>query len=113
MGTVSALPQRPVDPSFDAVVDRGTFQNPSARVRPKFRYWIPDASVDPAVVAEDIRAAGAVGAGGVELLAYYLYGGPPSNGAGRGSYAPLDWAEYGFGTPAWREFNSRRVGIRC
>ena len=80
----------------------GTFQNPSVHVRPKFRYWIPDASVDHAAIAEDVRAASSVGAGGLELLGYYLYGGPPSNGAGRGDGAPDDWAVNGFGTSAWR-----------
>lgn len=39
--------------------------------------------------------------GGLELLGYYLYGGPPSNSAGRGLAAPVDWAKYGFGTQAW------------
>jgi hypothetical protein len=89
------------DPSFDAVVSKGTFENPSANVRPKFRYWIPDASVDISVVAKDVKSARNVGAGGLELLGYYMYGGPPSNGAGRGTFAPVDWAEFGFGTPAW------------
>ncbi|KAF1950375.1 hypothetical protein CC80DRAFT_539633 [Byssothecium circinans] len=89
------------DPSFDAVIDKGTFENPSKHVRPKFRYWIPDASVDTEVVARDVKSAADVGCGGLELLGYYLYGGPPSNGAGRGSCAPVDWAKYGFGTPAW------------
>ncbi|KAF2205690.1 hypothetical protein GQ43DRAFT_477176 [Delitschia confertaspora ATCC 74209] len=102
INTSSALLQAPVDPSFDAIVNRGTFENPSAEVRPKFRYWVPDASVDPDVVAKDVRGAGVIGAGGLELLGYYLYGGPPSNGAGRGTYAPVDWAKYGFGTPAWQ-----------
>lgn len=69
-------------------------------VRPKFRYWIPDASVDPAIVAKDVQAAGIAGAAGVECLGYYLYGGPPANG-GRGSAAPVPWATYGFGTDAW------------
>ncbi|KAF2732260.1 secreted protein [Polyplosphaeria fusca] len=101
IGLVDALPNYPTDPSFDATVDRGTFENPSPHVRPKFRYWIPDASVDTRVVARDVEAAKAVGAGGLELLGYYLYGGPPSNGAGRGTYAPVDWAKYGFGTDAW------------
>ncbi|KAK3636141.1 hypothetical protein LTR56_014304 [Elasticomyces elasticus] len=77
------------------------FANPGPRTRPKFRYWIPDASVDTAVVARDVKAAGDVGMGGMELLGYYLYGGPPSNGAGRGLAAPVDWATYGFGTEAW------------
>jgi len=99
----AALPQDHTDPSTSAVVDKGSFSDPSVNVRPKFRYWIPDASVDPQVVASDVRAAGGVGAAGLELLGYYLYGGPPSNGAGRGLGAPVDWATYGFGTPAWRE----------
>ena len=57
--------------------------------------------MDPAVVASDVGAAKAAGMGGMELLGYYLYGGPPSNGAGRGLAAPVDWAQYGFGTQAW------------
>ncbi|KAL9109497.1 MAG: hypothetical protein Q9227_005832 [Pyrenula ochraceoflavens] len=80
----------------------GTFANPSSRMRPKFRYWIPDASVDPSIVASDVHAAASAGAGGLELLGYYLYGGPPSNGAGRGTAAPVSWATYGFGTEAWQ-----------
>ncbi|RFU31735.1 hypothetical protein B7463_g4619, partial [Scytalidium lignicola] len=80
--------------------DIGTFQSPSVQVRPKFRYWIPDASIDPVIAARDIQAAGAVGAAGVECLGYYLYGGPPTN-AGRGSSTPVSWATYGFGTEAW------------
>ncbi|KAK5033113.1 hypothetical protein LTR13_007078 [Exophiala sideris] len=103
-GTVTAaLPQNHTDPSTNAIVDKGTFSNPSVNVRPKFRYWIPDASVDPQIVASDVSAAGSVGAAGLELLGYYLYGGPPSNGAGRGVGAPVDWATYGFGTPAWHD----------
>jgi hypothetical protein len=102
VGNVNALSKSPVDPSVDAVVDQGTFENPSKHVRPKFRYWIPDASVDVNVVAKDVQQAKDVGCGGLELLGYYQYGGPPSNGAGRGTYAPVDWAKYGFGTPAWR-----------
>ena len=47
-------------------------------------------------------AARDVGAGGLELLGYYLYGGPLLNGAGRGDGASDDWAINGFGTTAWR-----------
>lgn len=101
-GVAIALPENRTDPSFDALVDKGTFQNPSKNVRPKFRYWIPDASVDTEVVTRDVHSAKEIGCGGLELLGYYLYGGPPSNGAGRGTYAPVDWAQFGFGTPAWR-----------
>ncbi|KAF2113084.1 hypothetical protein BDV96DRAFT_150975 [Lophiotrema nucula] len=98
---ILALPTNHTDPSFDAVVEKGSFANPSKNVRPKFRYWIPDASVNTTVVAQDVKSAKHVGAGGLELLGYYLYGGPPGNGAGRGKYAPVDWAKYGFGGEAW------------
>jgi hypothetical protein len=90
-----------VNPNTTAHIDSGTFSSPAAVIRPKFRYWIPDASVDPDIVAKDVKASGDVGMGGMELLGYYLYGGPPSNGAGRGLAAPADWAVYGFGTDAW------------
>lgn len=96
----TTLQKRSTDSLVNSPIDSGTFQNPSVHVRPKFRYWIPDASVDPAIVAKDVQAAGIVGAAGVECLGYYLYGGPPSNG-GRGSAAPVSWATYGFGTDAW------------
>ncbi|KAF7198549.1 hypothetical protein HII31_00288 [Pseudocercospora fuligena] len=51
-------------------INLGSFQNPSARARPRFRYWIPDASVNLSTVQSDIANAGKVGAGGVELLGY-------------------------------------------
>lgn len=41
-----------VNDQVGADIDYGTFENPSARVRPRFRYWLPDASVDPATVRE-------------------------------------------------------------
>lgn len=73
--------------------DHGSFENPSSQVRPRFRYWLPDASVDADTVAENIRSAGAIGAGGVEFLPFYNYGSSsPSND---------DWLTYGFGTPAF------------
>lgn len=97
----------------------GTFQNPSSLSRPRFRYWVPDASVNLSRVQNDIADAGSVGAGqldplichsiahanfpnatgGVELLGYYNYGDIES-GAG---VIPVDWTVYGWGTPAWSE----------
>ncbi|OQE77529.1 hypothetical protein PENNAL_c0060G11756 [Penicillium nalgiovense] len=71
----------------------GTFANPSAQVRPFFRYWLPDASVDPTVVSSDIRSAAEVGAGGIEFLPYYGYG-----GAIGGNPPGSDWVTYGFGS---------------
>jgi len=78
----------------------GTFEDPPVHARPKFRYWIPDASANHSVVARDVQAAGEAGAGGLECLGFYLYGGPPANG-GAGVAAPVSWAKYGFGTDEW------------
>ena len=91
----------------------GTFLNPANNASMKFRYWLPDASVDIETVQSDIEAAGALGAGAVELLPLYNYGGSlvgPPDGA--------DWATYGFGTPAFRRVfkaslqAAKKAGIR-
>ncbi|KAI1409815.1 hypothetical protein F5Y13DRAFT_202982 [Hypoxylon sp. FL1857] len=74
----------------------GSFVNPAVVVRPRYRYWLPDASVEPKYVAEDIAELGARGAGGIQFLNYYNYGG--SSGS-----AATDWNIYGYGTPAYRE----------
>jgi hypothetical protein len=88
--------------------DYGTFEHPSAASRPRFRYWLPDASVDGDVVKADIVAAASIGAGGVEFLPYYNYGGgygaPP---------AGVNWSTYGFGTPPYLNvFRSAMEGHR-
>ncbi len=83
----------------NAKLDYGTFQDPSAIVRPKWRYWLPDASVNQSAVASDIKGAVAGGAGGVEFLGYYLYGG--INSYGLGGLAESNWSIYGWGTSAW------------
>jgi hypothetical protein len=81
-----------------ADVDYGTFQDPSVYVRPRFRYWVPDASIDLSHMASDFVLAKDVGMGGMELLGYYLYGNFP-----QGTPLPVDWAKYGWGTDAWKE----------
>ncbi|KAE8385367.1 hypothetical protein BDV23DRAFT_176310 [Aspergillus alliaceus] len=69
--------------------EQAEFRNPAARVRPRFRYWLPDASVGPTVVQMNIQVAGANSAGGVEFLPYYNYN----------EVVPRsDWVTYGFGT---------------
>ncbi|KAL4798786.1 hypothetical protein BDV19DRAFT_402137 [Aspergillus venezuelensis] len=91
----------------------GSFSNPSPNERPKFRYWLPDASVPISTVQSDIRAATSIGAGGVEFLPFYNYGGT-MGGAPNGS----DWVTYGFGTTAFKEMfvgaleMHKRLGIR-
>ena len=56
-----------INDQVGADIDYGSFQNPSNHVRPRFRYWVPDASVDPQIVNQDIIDAAARGVGGVEL----------------------------------------------
>lgn len=85
-----------------ADIDYGSFQNPSSHVRPRFRYWIPDASVKPSDTAADFAKVKAVGMGGLELLGYYLYGDFPRTIA-EGGPIPTDWTRHGWGTPAWKE----------
>lgn len=86
------------DDQTSARINRGSFEDPAARLRPRFRYWLPDASVDAETVQDNIKSAGAIGAGGVEFLPFYNYGGQLSS-APEGS----DWSKYGFGTPAFRK----------
>jgi hypothetical protein len=92
-----SLPENRTNDQVNAPIASGTFQNPSSNVRPRFRYWVPDASVNTTRVALDIADAGRVGAGGVEVLGYYLYD------SYAGEYVPVDWATYGWGTEAWKE----------
>jgi hypothetical protein len=109
-----ALPDNHTDSLVNAAIDNGTFHNPSVNVRPRFRYWIPDASVDHAALASDVKEAKRVGGGGIEVLGYYLYGATPQ---GEGDYAPDDWTVYGWGLKAWnRVFETvakacQRVGV--
>ncbi|KAJ8098505.1 hypothetical protein POJ06DRAFT_136574 [Lipomyces tetrasporus] len=91
-----ALPVNHTDDQVEAPILSGTFQNPSVNVRPRFRYWLPDASINTTFLSDDIAQLAQRGAGGVEFLNYFDYGGlvaPPST----------DWNIYGYGTPAYRE----------
>ncbi|KAE8323134.1 hypothetical protein BDV39DRAFT_196119 [Aspergillus sergii] len=76
----------------------GTFENPSIQCRPRFRYWLPDAGVDKETVSTNIKDSGERGAGGVEFVPFYNYGGeagdPPPQ---------ANWVTNGFGTPAFRD----------
>ncbi|KAF2994986.1 hypothetical protein E8E13_003871 [Curvularia kusanoi] len=94
----------------DSLMQTHKFRDPSIEFRPKFRYWLPDASVQSELVVRDIHEAKAIGAGGLEFLPFYAYG------AGDESYKrnmatnpnqPFvepnfpDWDIYGFGTPTY------------
>ena len=83
----------------NAPIDYGTFSDPSTNVRPRFRYWLPDASGNLSIIQSDVAGAASVGAGGLEFLGYFMYGG--TNAFGQGGAAQSDWSVYGWGTPAW------------
>ncbi|KAF5525682.1 hypothetical protein CGCA056_v003743 [Colletotrichum aenigma] len=68
------------------------FDNPSTEFRPKFRYWLPDASVPRQSAIDDVNHLAEVGAGGLEFLPFYNYDLGP---------ALTDWSIYGFGTEAF------------
>ena len=89
--------------SYDALThanrDLGTFEDPSRYARPKFRYWVPDASVDLSDVAYDLESVKRAGAGGMELLGYYYYGATQFSSQ---VIVPTDWTRYGWGTETWR-----------
>ncbi|KAI5261087.1 hypothetical protein E4T47_09525 [Aureobasidium subglaciale] len=95
-----------INSQVNAGIDYGTFETPSSNVRPRFRYWVPDASVNLSQVAEDIKEVKKVGAGGVELLGYYNYG----DTTFFTSAIPTDWTKYGWGTQAWRELQDTALG---
>ncbi|KAH8646859.1 hypothetical protein BX600DRAFT_484724 [Xylariales sp. PMI_506] len=83
-------------------INFGSFQTPSSLVRPRFRYWANDASLNHTRLAEDVKAIGKAGAGGIELLGYYLYGDSANFGGQLASPLQTDWTVYGFGSPAWK-----------
>lgn len=83
-------------------INYGTFQNPSSTVRPRFRYWTNDASVNLSRVVEDVKSMASVGAGGLEVLGYYLYG---DEYGYLSAIVQSDWTIYGFGSTAWSEYS--------
>lgn len=83
------------------LINAGNISHPAPIVRPLFRYWLPDASVDASIVAADIEAAAAIGAGGIEFLPFYEYGGE-SGAIPKGA----NWSTYNFGTAPFRELFS-------
>lgn len=81
-----------------ATTKTGSFADPAASVRPRFRYWLPDASVDVDTVVADIAAAGSIGAGGIELLPFFEYGGELGS-----MPSGANWSTYNFGTVPFRK----------
>ncbi|KAH6640096.1 hypothetical protein BKA67DRAFT_542618 [Truncatella angustata] len=68
----------------------GTFVTPAAAVKPRFRYWLPDCSIDADLMVDDIQQLKERNAGGIELHNYF---GSPQG------YPPTDWDTNGYGSP--------------
>ncbi|MFI1964919.1 glycosyl hydrolase [Streptomyces pathocidini] len=68
------------------------FAAPGSAVRPKFRWWWPDALVDPDEIEREIDQIAAAGFGGVEIAAV------THSMSGIGTIDPV---RHGWGTPAW------------
>ena len=79
-------------------LDWSEFKEPPVKVRPRFRYWLPDASVEVSPAVQDVARAKQVGAGGLEVLGFYGYETTP------GYYVPVDWSAYSWGGEAWRKY---------
>lgn len=92
------------DDQVNSAIDFGTFQNPSSNIRPRFRYWVNDASHSLSRIAEDVRSLASAGAGGLELLGYYLYGETGSYGGQPDAVLQSDWTVYAFGLEPWSEY---------
>ncbi|MET1036805.1 MAG: glycosyl hydrolase [Aeromicrobium sp.] len=70
-----------------------SFAEPPTSTRPMYRYWMPLAFTDDDVIRSQIQQLSEAGAGGIEVVPFYV------PGEGRQSNAFL--AEYGWGTPEW------------
>lgn len=57
---------------------------------------LPDGSIPPEVLRQDIDSIADVGGGGFEFVPYYLYGLP------LGGDPPTDWTQFSFGSPAYK-----------
>ncbi|KAI7530956.1 hypothetical protein KC331_g14398 [Hortaea werneckii] len=99
--TVAATALNP-GPSVDneSHLDYGTFDRPSKHMQPRFRYVIPESSVDPDDFVADIKDIAGVGSGGIELI-----------GFPQGVAPPIDWTKYPWGGEVWK--NLVKSGLRA
>jgi alpha-L-rhamnosidase len=70
----------------------GWFANPGRDVRPRFRWWWPDAKVDPAEIRREVDQIADAGFGGAEIAAVHH---------SIKDKSVLGMAANGWGTPAW------------
>ncbi len=76
----------------------GSFESPGTTVRPRFRYWLPDATVDLEYLSRDLKDVSALGAGGVQLQPIVMSGSTMSP-----MPAGADWGDGNMGTPKFHE----------
>ncbi|GAB3973576.1 hypothetical protein GCM10029978_053210 [Actinoallomurus acanthiterrae] len=82
-----------VAPDRAPTLTAGTFQNPPASVRPKYRWWVPLAHTDDDELRAEVEQIAASGAGGVEVS--------PFGVPGTGNQQPEFLRTYGWGTALW------------
>ncbi|MEO3828960.1 glycosyl hydrolase [Actinomadura sp. B10D3] len=85
-------------PSFGPAapeLTRGTFADPPASVRPKYRWWQPLAYTDDGELGLELDQIKKAGGGGAEVA--------PFNVEGAGSNTPEFLKTYGWGTPLWAQ----------
>ncbi|SNS45990.1 F5/8 type C domain-containing protein [Actinomadura meyerae] len=77
------------------VLTRGTFADPPASVRPKYRWWQPLAYTDDKELGRELDQIKKAGGGGAEVA--------PFSVEGAGNNTPEFLKTYGWGTPLWAE----------
>ncbi|TDD87811.1 hypothetical protein E1293_07315 [Actinomadura darangshiensis] len=85
-------------PSFGPAVPaltRGTFADPPASVRPKYRWWQPLAYTDDKELGRELDQIKRAGGGGAEVA--------PFSVEGTGNNTPEFLKTYGWGTPLWAQ----------
>ncbi|GAA4623184.1 glycosyl hydrolase [Actinoallomurus vinaceus] len=94
-GAVTAAPPSAIAivPDRAPTLTAGTFQNPPANVRPKYRWWVPLAHTDDDELRAEVQQIAASGAGGVEVA--------PFGVPGAGNQQPEFLRTYGWGTRLW------------
>ncbi|SPT57177.1 glycosyl hydrolase [Actinomadura madurae] len=93
LAAVDAVAGAPPSGPAVPVLTRGTFANPPASVRPKYRWWQPLAYTDDGELGRELDQIEKAGGGGAEVA--------PFNVEGTGNNTPEFLKTYGWGTPLW------------
>jgi hypothetical protein len=91
------MPPRPGTFLLPVLISRN-ISEPLRPLPPAVPLLAPRRHVDGEIVAANIKDSGEKGTGGVELVAFYNYGGETLDPSPK-----ADWVTNGFGTPAFRD----------